>query len=82
MKIRFFLGYEDYFLVATMGSTIQGLPFDQNSITLMDTNTFSKNNKEPLFLIRHLPRDAKKRIKNPSDLDILHLNLLYCEGDN
>ena len=76
-----FVGYDEVFQIESR-STSQGLPYDYGSIMHFRHNAFSRDQIEST-VVPH-SRTISKTILGSSatatDLDFLHLNLLYCGG--
>ena len=57
------------------------MPFDAASLTLVDSKMFSRNNEPTIKYVKYEHKNLPFWQRNsPSSLDILHLNLVYCEG--
>ena len=64
------------------GSTSQGLPYDFSSIMHFRHNAFLRNGYESTVLPRNrtIPKTFLGSSATATDLDFLHINLLYCGG--
>ena len=58
--------------------SMQGIPYDYKSVMHIATNVFSR--RKTLKVIKPFQCAHLGFSKNPTPLDILHLNLLYCNG--
>ena len=77
-----FLGFENNFLIERR-STSQGLPYDFSSIMHFRHNAFSCDSDKKSTLVPHnltISRILLGISEKGTDLDFLHLNLLYCGG--
>ena len=63
-------------------STSQGLPYDFSSIMHVRHNAFSQHSSESTIVPfnRTIPKTVLGNSTMATDLDFLHLNLLYCGG--
>ena len=63
-------------------STSQGLPYDFSSIMHFQHNEFSLKHYKSTIVPhnRTIPKAILGSRAKPTDLDFLHLNLLYCGG--
>ena len=75
------LGFGEKFFVQNK-STSQGLPYDFSSIMHFRHNAFSGARNESTVVPRNhtIPKTILGGSANVTDLDFLHLNLLYCRG--
>ena len=75
------VGFRDKFLIQSR-STSQGLPYDYSSIMHYRHNTFSRTRFGSTMIPgnRTIPKATLGNTVKPTELDFLHLNLLYCEG--
>ena len=75
------VGFQEMFETESRSSS-QGLPYDFRSIMHLRHNAFSRDHSESTVVPRN--RTISKTILGCSakatDLDFLHLNILYCEG--
>ena len=74
-------GFEENFWIGN-STTSQGLPYDFSSIMHFRHNAFSCDNHKST-VVPHSPRIPKTFLGNSAtatDLDFLHLNILYCRG--
>ena len=70
------------FLPNVLQSSTQGIPYDYLSIMHFDQKQFSANNR-PTFMPKNskIPFDSPWLWDTPSYYDYLHINLLYCGGE-
>ena len=61
----------------------QSLPYDYQSVMHYTINAYSKND-QPTIISRKscVPNETLGSAEDPTDLDFLHLKLLYCQGMN
>ena len=73
-------GKEDLFKISESSST-QNLPYDYHSIMHYKAFEFSKNITPTIqSLNASIPQCSLGNSGVPTSFDILHINLLYCEG--
>ena len=75
-------GYEGNFAMEC-GTTSQGLPYDFSSIMHFRHNTFSRDVRLRSTILPRNPTFLKAKLgcsTTGTDLDFLHVNLLYCGG--
>ena len=73
-------GFEEKFRIENR-TTSQGLPYDFSSIMHFRHNAFSRDNKSTVFPRSHtIPKTFLGMSATGTDLDFLHLNILYCGG--
>ena len=75
------VGFEKKFLIQSR-STSQGLPYDFRSIMHFRHNAFSRDRDESTLIPLNgtIPKAILGSSDTATDLDFLHLNLLYCGG--
>ena len=75
------VGFEEKFWIESR-STSQGLPYDFSSIMHFRHNAFSRNREKSTVVPRNrtIPKTILGNSSMATDLDFLHLNLLYCGG--
>ena len=65
----------------SQSSTTQNLPYDYHSIMHYKAFELSKNTTPTIkSLNASVPECSLGNSKVPTSLDILHINLLYCDG--
>ena len=76
-----FVGYGEKFEIQSR-STPQGLPYDFNSIMHFRHNAFSSNSNNSTVVPhnRTIPLTVLGSSAAATNLDFLHINLLYCGG--
>ena len=75
-----FAGFGKKFRVENK-TTSQGLPYDFNSIMHFRHNAFSRGHKSTVLPRDHgIPKTSLGTSDTGTDLDFLHLNVLYCGG--
>ena len=63
-------------------STTQRLPYDLSSIMHFQHNAFGYPHQSTLEPVNHtIPKKQLGISVTGTDLDFLHINLLYCEGN-
>ena len=73
-------GFEKKFRIENR-TTSQGLPYDFSSIMHFRHNAFSRDNKSTILARSHtISETCLGRSATGTDLDFLHLNILYCGG--
>lgn len=76
------IGYEHNFDVE-QNQTSQGLSYDYMSVMHFCCSMFARCRRHPTLIPKRsfqLPCFCMGEAKLPSDLDYLHVNLLYCGG--
>ena len=76
------VGFEEKFSIESR-STSQGLPYDFMSVMHFRHDAFSGNRGKKSTLVPRIlaiPGTILGGSENGTDLDFLHLNLLYCGG--
>lgn len=71
-------GSENIFHVDFFESTPQALPFDYSSVMSHNLHKFSRSGQIPTSSVGHF--GISTHGKYASELDYLHINLLYCGG--
>ena len=76
-----FVGYGEKFEIQSR-STPQGFPYDFSSIMHFRHNAFSRNQNDSTVVPhnRTIPITVLGSSAAATDLDFLHINLLYCGG--
>ena len=79
----FLKGAELDFVVHQQISTTQGLPYDYESVMHFEAKALSLNNFYPTItpLNVSVSPNILGSADSPTKLDYLHLNLLYCGGN-
>ena len=75
------IGFEEKFLIERRSSS-QGLSYDFGSIMHYRHNAFSRDGDKSTIVPcnRTIPRTILGKSATATDLDFLHINLLYCGG--
>ena len=77
------VGFGDKFWIQSRSSS-QGVPYDFSSIMHFRHNAFSFDRDESTVVPcnRAIPKSILGSSATATDLDYLHINLLYCGGRN
>ena len=60
----------------------QGIPYNYYSIMHYNAYTYSSNDKPTLVPLDHnVPVEILGTASYPSNLDLLHINTMYCDGE-
>lgn len=73
-----FSEYTDYFRIQSINSSTQGLPYQYQSLMHFSLDEYSKYYYK--FTITPIPIPFSTGSLYPTNLDYLHIKLLYCEG--
>lgn len=73
-----YIGARRSFSNQIVDSTTQGLPYEYSSIMHYDSKMFSENGEATI--LPKVPNATMGTSRRPTQLDYLHINLLYCDG--